>query len=239
MWGGGSGSSSDNGNSFSGVVNSGQLMDRRIDHIFQAINTLSHRITDLESIRDASDAKVEPVEPIDFGDLEWRLKQMQQDMKFMWNRLADLEAARDEKVEPYDVMDSFRATKPDAGEPANRYFVDCLKENAKLIEENDVLSYQYDAMREETVRCKELLAKKNQEIDILKHRIEFFQKMAHDFELENKDAKWYKEQAIKKCIDIVEQIKNDPLTAGDGKRWMVAICEDIQRAIKNEFGVGE
>lgn len=123
----------------------------------------------------------------DYGDLEWRLKQMQDDMKFMWNRLADLEAARDAKVEP------------DAGEPPNRYFVDCLKENAKLIEENDVLRYQYKAMREETARCKE--------------------------------------QAIKKCIDIVEQIKNDPLTAGDGKRWMVAICEDIQRAIKNEFGV--
>jgi hypothetical protein len=161
----------------------------------------------------------------DYGDLEWRLNQMHQDMKFMWNRLADLEAARDAKVEP------------DAGEPANRYFVDCLKENAKLIEENDVLRYQYKTMREETARCKELLAKKNQEIDILNHRIEFFEKMAHDLELEKNDAKWYREQAIKKCIDIVEQIKNDPLTAGDGKRWMVAICEDIQRAIKYEFGV--
>ena len=174
------------------------------------------------------------------ADLEWRLKQMQDDMKFMWNRLTDLEVARDEKDEPYDVMDSFRATKkvePDAGEPTNRYFVDCLKQNAKLIEENDVLQYQYKTMREETARCKELLAKKNQEIDVLNHRIEFFEKMAHDLELEKNDAKWYKEQAIKKCIDIVEQIKNDPLTAGDGKRWMVAICEDIQRAIKNEFGV--
>ena len=140
MWG--DGSSSDNGNSFGGVVNSGQLMDRRIDHIFQAINTLSRRISDLESIRDASDAKVEPVEPIDFGDLEWQLKQMQDDMKFMWNRLNDLEEDRDEK------------DKRDAGEPANRYFVDCLKENAKLIEENDVLRYQYEAMKNETVRCK-------------------------------------------------------------------------------------
>ena len=161
----------------------------------------------------------------DYGDLEWQLKQMQNDMTIMWNRLNDLEEDRDEK------------DKPDAGEPANRYSVDCLKENAKLIEENDVLQYQYKTMREETVRCKELLAKKNQEIDILKHRIEFFQKMAHDFELENKDAKWYKEQAIKKCIDIAERIKNDPLTIGVCKRQMVAICEDIQKAIKNEFGV--
>jgi hypothetical protein len=91
----------------------------------------------------------------DYGDLEWRLNQMQQDMKFMWSRLTDLEVARDEKVEPYDVMDSFRATKKDAGEPANQYFVDCLKENAKLVEENDVLRYQYEAMKNETMRCKE------------------------------------------------------------------------------------
>jgi hypothetical protein len=52
-------------------------------------------------------------------------------------------------------MDSFRATKKDAGEPANQYFVDCLKENAKLVEENDVLRYQYEAMKNETMRCKE------------------------------------------------------------------------------------
>jgi hypothetical protein len=196
------------------------------------------------------------------ADLEWRLNQMQQDMKFMWNRLTDLEAARDEKVDPNqqagideyrysmvansfdgggpsDVKDYIRTTKPDAGEPTHKYFEACLQENAKLIEENNVLKYQYKTMHEETVRCKELLAKKNQEIDILNHRIDFFEKMAHDLELEKNDAKWYKEQAIKKCIDIVERIKNDPLTAGDGicKSWMVAICEDIQQAIKNEFGV--
>lgn len=237
----------------------------------------------------------------DYGDLEWRLKQMQADMNIMWNRLNDLEEARDEK-------DYIRGTKPDAGEPANRYFVDCLKENAKLIEENDVLQYQYKTMREETAKCKatiknledrifeleneskelkgllttqannflsllnqrdellienkklkEDLTKKyegekaaainleesstywqqkyNEQLqmtDILKHRIEFFEKMAHDLELEKNDAKWYKEQAIKKCIDIVERIKNDP---NPPRRHMVAIAEDIKKAIKNEFGV--
>ncbi|CAB5220786.1 hypothetical protein UFOVP245_27 [uncultured Caudovirales phage] len=275
----------------------------------------------------------------DYGDLEWRLNQMQQDMKFMWNRLADLEAARDEKVEPnqqagideyrysmvansfdgggpYDVMDSFRATKPDAGEPANRYFVDCLKENAKLIEENDVLRYQYEAMKNETARCKGLfdqLVKENQrleedirgahervkeldkpyatqlndyidalasiakmskeldeltkkyegekaaaigleesstywqqnyneqlqETDSLNKRLDFFEKMSYDLEMEKKDAKWYREQAINKCIDIVERIKNDPSTVGYGigHRWTVVICEYIQQAIKKEFGV--
>ena len=255
------------------------------------------------------------------ADLEWRLNQMQQDMKFMWNRLADLEAARDAKVDPNqqagihesraysmvansfegggpsDVKDYIRATKPDAGEPTHKYFEACLQENAKLIEENNVLKYQYKTMHEETVRCKEQIEKQRnsaecqgstiqslyeqrdellienkklkenltkkyegekaaapsieesstywqqkyneqlQTTDILYKELDFFEKMAHDLELEKNDAKWYREQAIKKCIDIVEQIKNDPLTAGDGKRWMVAICEDIQRAIKNEFGV--
>jgi hypothetical protein len=211
------------------------------------------------------------------GDLEWRLKQMQDDMNIMWSRLNDLEEARDEKVEPYDVMDSFRATKKDAGEPGNRYFVDCLKENAKLVEENDVLRYQYEAMREETARCKELfdqLAIENQRLekiiadkqkvldgekaaainieesstywqqryneqlqttDILYKELDFYRKIAHDLELEKNDAKWYKEQAIKKCLGIVEKNKNDPLTRGECKRWMVAICEDIQQEIKKEF----
>lgn len=276
------------------------------------------------------------------ADLEWQLKQMQADMNIMWNRLNDLEEARDEKVEPYDVKDYIRATKPDAGEPTHKYFVACLQENAKLIEENDVLKYQYETMKNETARCKSQLdqfekivadkqkvlemtmdqrdeygktlirlknenkrleedvrgahervkeldkpyapkftdyidalgsiAKKNQEIDeltkkyegekaaaigleesstywqqkyneqlqttdILYKELDFFRKLTYDLEMEKKDAKWYKEQAIEKCIDIVERIKNDPLTAGDGKRWMVAICEDIQKAIKYEFGV--
>ena len=276
------------------------------------------------------------------ADLEWQLKQMQADMNIMWNRLNDLEEARDEKVEPYDVKDYIRATKPDAGEPTHKYFEACLQENAKLIEENDVLKYQYETMKNETARCKSQLDqfekivadkqkvlemtmdqrdeygktlirlknenkrleedvrgahervkeldkpyatqlndyiealgsiakmskeideltkkyegekaaaikleesstywqqkynKQQQETDFLNKRLDFFEKLSHDLEMEKKDAKWYKEQAIEKCIDIVDRIKNDPLTAGDGKRWMVAICEDIQRAIKNEFGV--
>ena len=301
------------------------------------------------------------------GDLEWRLKQMQADMNIMWNRLNDLEEARDAKVDPNqqagineyrysfdsggpsDVKDYIRATKPDAGEPTHKYFVACLQENAKLIEENDVLKYQYETMKNETGRCKGLfdqlaienqrlemivadkqkvlemtmdqrdeygktlirlknenkrleedvrgahervkeldkpyapkftdyidalasIGKKSKEIDeltkkyegekaaaigleesstywqqkyneqlqttdILYKELDFFRKLTYDLEMEKKDAKWYKEQAIEKCIDIVERIKNDPLTAGDGKRWMVAICEDIQKAIKYEFGV--
>jgi hypothetical protein len=206
------------------------------------------------------------------SDLEWRLNQIVDDMNIMWARLNDLEAARDEKEEPYDVMDSFRATKKDAGEPPNRYFVDCLKENAKLIEENDVLRYQYEAMKNETALCNEQLERLQKTVadkqkvldgekaaainieesstywqqryneqlqttDILYKELDFYRKIAHELELEKNDAKWYKEQAIKKCIDIVEKNKNDPLTRGECKRWMVAICEDIQQEIKKEFGV--
>jgi chromosome segregation ATPase len=38
------------------------------------------------------------------NDLEWRLKQMQDDMKFVRSRLNDLEAARDENSEHYEAM---------------------------------------------------------------------------------------------------------------------------------------
>ena len=187
------------------------------------------------------------------ADLEWRLKQMQDDMKFMWNRLTDLEVARDEKVEPYDVMDSFRATKPDAGEPANRYFVDCLKQNAKLIEENVVLQYQYKAMREETARCKEQIEQLQKALadkqKVLEMTIDGRDRYLKQIYPQHKEVEKNTEHAIKKCIDIVERIKvdflaevnerikNDPLTVGDGKRWMVAICTDIQQEIKKEFGV--
>jgi hypothetical protein len=101
-------------------------------------------------------------------------------------------------------------------------------------------------MKNETVRCKEqieqlqiALADKQKVLEMVMDQRDRYGKQIYvqHKELEKNDAKWYKEQAVKKCIDIVEQIKNDPLTVGDGKRWMVAICEDIQRAIKNEFGV--
>jgi hypothetical protein len=160
------------------------------------------------------------------ADLEWRLKQMQDDMNIMWSRLNDLEEARDEKVEPYEAMESFK----DAGEPVNQHYIDCLKQNVRLIEENDVLRYQYETMKNETARCKS-------QLDQFEKIVANKQKVL-EMTMDQRDAaQWYREQAIKKCIDIVEQIKNDPLTDGDGKRWMVAICEDIQRAIKKEFGV--
>jgi len=213
MWGGGSGSSSDNGNSFGGVGNGGQLMDRRIDHIYKAINTLSLRITDLESIRDASDAKVEPV---DFGDLEWRFKQMHQDMKFMWNRLADLEAARDEKVEP------------DAGEPTNRYLVECLKENARLIEENDVLRYQYETMKNETMRCKE-------QIEQLQKALADKQKVLEDV-MDQRDR--YLKQIYAEHRELEDVKKSNEYLRGTLKNYedRVAELERENKSLKESIG---
>jgi hypothetical protein len=151
----------------------------------------------------------------------------------MLNRLADLEAARDAKVEPYD--------KRDAGEPVNKHYIECLKQNARLIEENDVLRYQYEAMKNETARCKaqldqfeKIVADKQKVLEMVMDQRDRYGKQIY---VQHKEVEKNKEQVIKKCIDIVERIKNDPLTVGDGKRWMVAICEDIQRAIKYEFGV--
>ena len=132
------------------------------------------------------------------GDIEWRLKQMQDDMNIMWSRLNDLEEARDEKVEPYDVMDSFRATKPDAGEPVNRYLVECLQENARLIEENDVLRYQYEAMKNETVRCKEQIADLEKKLD---------GERAAALNLEKSSGQW--QQKYHGLQAVTEKLEND------------------------------
>lgn len=91
----------------------------------------------------------------DYGDIKWRLDQLVDDMNIMWAKIADLESIRDENSEPYDVMDSFRSSKPDAGEPVNQHYIDCLKQNVRLIEENDVLRYQYETMKNQTISCKE------------------------------------------------------------------------------------
>ena len=192
----GGGGGSGGGTSFAGVGNGGQLIDRRFDHVSQAINTLSRRITDLEE-------------------------------------------ARDEKVEPYDVMDSFRATKPDAGEPVNQHYINCLKQNVRLIEENDVLRYQYEAMKNETALCNEQLERLQKTVadkqKVLEDTMDARDRYIKQIYAQHKEIE--KNKAIMKCIDIVERIKNDTLTVGEGKRWMVAICEDIQQEIKKEFGV--
>jgi predicted RNase H-like nuclease (RuvC/YqgF family) len=209
-------------------------------------------------------SQLEQSQPVGIRDLEWRVDLQDDTMNEVLKRVDELETIRDENSERYEAMESFK----DAGEPVNQHYIDCLKQNVRLIEENDVLRYQYETMREETARCKaqldqfeKIVADKQkvltgeinieesstywqqryneqlQTTDILYKELANKQKVL-EMTMDQRDAaQWYREQAIKKCVDIVEQIKNDPLTVGDGKRWMVAICEDIQRAIKNEFGV--
>jgi len=144
------------------------------------------------------------------SDLEWRLKQMQDDMNIMWSRLTDLEVARDEKVEH------------DAGEPVNQHYIDCLKQNVRLIEENDVLRYQYETMKNQTISCKEQVEK---------------------LQMQNSDLRWrfdnpdmVEKQTARTCLELVSKIKNEPLTTmSPSREWMVAICEDIERVIKQEY----
>lgn len=128
-------------------------------------------------------------------------------------------------------------------EAANADMAEKIKELEKMLsdahEKVKELDQPYAPKFTDYIDALASIGKKCKEIDELNKRLDFFEKMSYDLEMEKKDAKWYREQAINKCIDIVELIKNDPLTSGDGicKNWMVAICEDIQKAIKNEFGV--
>ena len=63
--------------------------------------------------------------------------------------------------------------------------------------------------------------------------------------IQNNDLKWrlynpdmVECQTARKCLGIVSKIKNEPLTTmSPSREWMVAICEDIERVIKQEFGL--
>jgi chromosome segregation ATPase len=155
------------------------------------------------------------------SDLEWRLKQMQQDMKFMWNRLTDLEVARGEKVEPYD--------KRDAGEPANRHYIECLKQNAKLIEENDVLKYQYEAMHKETVACKaqleqlqKALADKQKVLEYVMDQRDRYLKQIYALhgEIEKNDAK----EQIEQLREALRRISLGSQNSGTTKEDLGAVA---------------
>ena len=71
---------------------------------------------------------------------------------------------------------------------------------------------------------------------------EFWVERAEKLQMENGDLRWgfdhpalVEQQAARECYMIIEKIKNDPLTCGEGKKWMVAVCQDVQRAIEKEF----
>jgi len=64
----------------------------------------------------------------------------------------------------------------------------------------------------------------------------------------NGELEEFAERIIKECLDVVDRIKNDPLTDigtfykmhGSNitaKDWMVAVVEDVEREIKKQFGV--
>ena len=196
---------------------------RRIDFLVGFINKMVRRIDLLENARDA---KVEPISPPN----EWYVAQYER-------------VSRENELLKHDIQ----CFKDDY---ANGHKIRMDLTNNLIKERDDLLKTVADKQKvldgekaaaikleESSTYWQQKYNKQLQETDFLNKRLDFFEKMSYDLEMEKNDAKWYREQAIKKCIDIVERIKNDPLTVGDGKRWMVAICEDIQRAIKKEFGV--
>ena len=134
-------------------------------------------------------SQLEQSQPVGIRDLEWRVDLQDDAMNEVLKRVDDLEVARDEKIDPYD--------KRDAGEPANRYFVDCLKENAKLIEENDVLRYQYEAMKNETVRCKAQIERLRQTLQLIVDHPAGPVGKAEYWEIGAKDMIWLAAKALK------------------------------------------
>jgi hypothetical protein len=94
-------------------------------------------------------------------------------------------------------------------------------------------------------RCQitdKLIFNKQREIEELKKDKEFWMERAGQMEAAYADIRWLfdnqplvEKQTARSCLGIVTKIKNDPLTVGEGKRWMVAVCEDIEKAIKKDF----
>lgn len=72
----------------------------------------------------------------------------------------------------------------------------------------------------------------------------YWEEQVKKLQMENGDLRWrfdnpalVEQQAARECYMIIEKIKNDPLTCGEGKKWMVAVCQDVQRAIEKEFNL--
>jgi hypothetical protein len=137
------------------------------------------------------------------SDLEWRIDQLVADMNIMWSKIADLESIRDENSEPYEAMESNK----DAGEPVNQHYIDCLKQNVRLIEENDVLRYQYETMKNETVRCKEQIEKLQLENGDLRWRFDNLQLQNKKLVAMNAALLHSLEIRIREMTVLVEQMK--------------------------------
>jgi hypothetical protein len=97
----------------------------------------------------------------------------------------------------------------DAGEPVNKYYTACLEKNARELTEANA----------------------------------YWEDLCQKLQTENADLRWrfdnpnmVEKQTARKCLSIVSKIKNEPLTTmSPSREWMVAICEDIERVIKQEF----
>jgi len=122
-------------------------------------------------------------------------------------RIDDLILAMNKMSKRISALEDVR----DAGEPVNQHFVDCLEKNARE------------------------LTKANA----------YWEDLCQRLQMENADLKYRSShfeivecQTARKCLGIVSKIKNEPLTTmSPSREWMVAICEDIERVIKQEFGI--
>ena len=170
-------------------------------------------------------------------ELEKENKRLEEDLRGAHEKVKELESL----IENYQIGAMGIRKRILELEDENKEQLNLIKlyeaANADMAKKIKELDKPYATQLNDYIDALASIGKKSKEIDDLNKKLDFFEKMSYDLEMEKKDAKWYREQAINKCIDIVELIKNDPLTVGVCKRQMVAICEDIQKAIKNEFGV--
>jgi len=73
----------------------------------------------------------------------------------------------------------------------------------------------------------------------------YWEERVEKLQKENADLRWrfdnpalVEQQAARECVEIINKIKNEPLTTVSTHReWMVAICEDIEKEIKKEFNL--
>ena len=175
------------------------------------------------------------------GSIWGKLTLLERNQDKILSRLDQLESARDE---PYDVMDSFRSSKieRDAGEPVNKYYTACLSKEQisdKLLFDKE---REIEKLRESNRRLYESNFQLRTENDDKTYWVEQAEKLQHAYS----DLRWrwdnqpvVEKQTARACTEIVNRIKNDSLTTAvrdvNSKEWMIAICEDIKREIKQEF----
>jgi predicted nuclease with TOPRIM domain len=148
----------------------------------------------------------------------------------MSKRIAALENGRDDKSEPESL-------------PSGHGLFDRCQITDKLIfnKQREIKELK-QTVNQQAASINNLYTKNKELENDKKYWVERSEKMQHAYS----DLRWrwdnqpvVEKQTARACTEIVNRIKNDPLTTvfrdANSKQWMAAICEDIEKAIKKEF----